>query len=460
MKGLLTYRFKYFVLITSISFLHMSCSLFDDDEPGIPAPASCSPEDYNQYVYDVMKRFYYWYDQVDPTNQIDPKDTIAYPTPQTLVEALRYSPLDRFSGISDASTFNQFYGEGKFLGYGLRFVTDEITENLMVAYPLTGSSAYTNGVQRGDRIVEINGYSANGLSGDDWKAAWGPDEAGATAELLVHPAGDPAQETTITLTKSLVTINTTQYSSVIDAGANNVGYLHFTNFLGSTAIEQLKSKFSEFTQNNINQLIVDLRYNGGGSVTTARLLGSLIGGEKTADSLFTKLIFNNKPDGYAGYSESFNFLSEVSNSLNLNRVVFITTSDSCSASELLMNSFIPTTEMEVVVIGSTSCGKPVGFKPQSHCGKSLSFVNFEIKNAANQGGYFDGISAGYSGLGAFCDAEDDITSPLGDSNESSVASALSYIENGQCSAIKRKSGMRLKSGSGSNSQYSIMENIY
>ena len=459
MKGHTTTLLKYLVLITSITLSQTSCSLFDDDEPGIPAPASCSPEDYNQYVYDVMKRFYYWYDEVDPTNQIDPKDTIAYPTPHDLVKALRYEPFDRFSGVSNATTHNQFIGEGVFLGTGLRLLTDEITGDLMIAYSFTGSSAYDNGIRRGDRIVEVNGYAANDLTGDDWIAAWGPSEVGVQVDLLVHHAGDPTQEETIQVTKSLVSINTTQYSTVIDAGANKVGYLHFTNFL-STAVEHLETQFSTFKQNNINELIVDLRYNGGGSIKTARTLGSLIGGEKTAGSLFTKLIFNNKPNGYDGYSERFNFLSEISNSLNLNRVVFITTGDSCSASELLINSFIPATDIEVVVIGSTTCGKPVGFKPQIHCGKALSFVNFEIKNAANQGGYFDGISAGYSGLGAFCDAEDDITSPLGDSNELSVASALSYIDSGQCSVNKNKSGMRLKSGNGSGNQYSIIESMY
>jgi len=460
MKGNATNPFKYLVLITGIILSQSSCSLFGDDEPGIPSPASCSPEDYNQYVYDVMKRFYYWYDEVDPTNQIDPKDTIAYPTPHDLVKALRYEPFDRFSGVGDATTHNQFFGEGVFLGTGLRLLTDEITGDLMIAYSFTGSSAYDNGIRRGDRIVEINGYAANGLSGDDWIAAWGPSETGVQVDLLVHRAGDPTQEEIITVTKSLVSINTTQYSTVIDTGSKKVGYLHFTNFLSSTAVEHLESKFSDFTQNNINELIVDLRYNGGGSVKTARFLGSLIGGEKTANGLFTKLIFNNKSDGYNGYTESFNFLSEVSNSLNLSRVVFITTGASCSASELLINSFIPTTDIDVVVIGKTTCGKPVGFKPQTHCGNALSFVNFEIKNAANQGGYFDGIGAGYSGLGAFCDAEDDITSPLGDINESSVASALSYIGNGQCAVNKNKSGMRLKSRNGSSNQYSIMENMY
>jgi len=460
MKGYLPTAFKHFVLITGLILSQTSCSLFDDDEPGIPSPASCSPEDYNQYVYDVMKRFYYWYDEVDPGNQIDPQDTIAYPNPQTLVEALRYTPLDRFSGIGDATSFNQFFGEGVFLGVGLRLLTDDITGDLMVAYAFTGSSAHDNGIRRGDKIVEINGYTANSISGDDWIAAWGAREVGVQADLLIHPDGDPAQETTITVTKSLVTINTTQYSTLIDTGTNKVGYLHFTNFLNSSAVTSLEAQFSAFKQNNINELIVDLRYNGGGSVKTAQFLGSLIGGEKTANSLFTKLVFNNKPNGYDGYKESFNFLSEISNSLNLNRVVFITTGASCSASELLINAFIPSPDIEVVVIGKTTCGKPVGFKPQLHCGNAFSFVNFEIKNAANQGGYFDGIGASYSGLGAFCDAEDDITSPLGHIEESSVASALSYIDNGQCSISRSKSGMRLKSRSEPSNQYSIMEGMF
>lgn len=433
------------------------CSLFDDDEPSYPSPASCSTEDYNQYVYDVMKRFYYWYNQVDPGNQINPKDTVAYPDPQSLIDALKYSPLDRFSGVTNAASFNQLFDEGEFIGVGLRFKTDEITGNLMVTSAITGSPAAVAGISRGDRLVTINSYAANGLSGDDWTAAWGPREVGYEVTIeFERPNGSPQ---TVIINKAVVSINTTQSSTVINTPNGNIGYLHFTNFLNSTAIAQLDNQFDHFTSNSVNELIVDLRYNGGGAVKTARYLGSLIGGSKTADTRFTQMIYNNKSNGYDGYKVTLNF-SEISNSLNLNRVFFITSGGSCSASELLINSLVPDNGIDVVVVGSSTCGKPVGSHVQTECGKSLAVINFEILNADKQGQYFDGISAGYSGLTAFCEADDDINNPLGDTNESSLAATMDYINNGQCS-VTTKTGMKLKSLTANReSSFSVIEELY
>lgn len=437
-----TQKIKYLLISTFSLLMITGCGLFDDDHPNIAGPVSCSAEDYNQYVYNTMKRYYYWYNEVDPFNQIDPLDTIAYPTPQSLIDVLKYSTLDRFSGISNASTRQQFFGEGIFLGVGLRLLTDEDTTNVMVAYTLTGSDAQEQGIVRGDRIVEINGYAANGLMGEDWSNAWGASEEGNQVVLSVEKQdGTPLQKT---VTKSLITINSTQNSTVIDTGLKKIAYLHFTNFLGPTGINDLNSTFENFINNNVKELIVDLRYNGGGSVATARHLGSLIGGERTTNSLFAKLIFNNKNDGYNGLSES-HFFNSQTNALNLSRVIFITTGSSCSASELVINSLIPNSNIDVVVVGSTSCGKPVGSVLQTHCDKSLAVINFEIKNEENQGQYFEGIHAGYNGLTAFCDAADDVSSPLGDTNESSVSSALYYINNDHCNLQKAQSEKTLKS---------------
>lgn len=446
-------KIKY-ILVSILALLLISgCSLFDDDHPNITGPVSCSAEDYNQYVYNTMKRYYYWYDEVDPFNQIDPQDTIAYPTPQSLIDVLKYSTLDRFSGVSNATTYEQFYGDGIFLGTGLRLLTDETTDNVIVAYSFVNSDANTQGIVRGDRLVEINGYAANGLTGVDWENAWGTREVGNEVLLLIEKQN--GTQTPVTVTKSLITINSTQNSTVIDTGLKKIAYLHFTNFLGPTGINDLNSTFENFINNNVEELIVDLRYNGGGSVATARHLGSLIGGQNTSSSLFAKLIFNDKRDGYNSLTESHFFYSQY-NALNLSRVIFITTDSSCSASELVINSLIPNPNIDVVVVGSTSCGKPVGSVLQTHCDKSLAVINFEIKNEDNQGQYFDGISAGYNGLTAFCDATDDVSLPLGNTNESSVSSALDYINNNQCNVQKTRSTTKFKPLN----QFTDLNNLY
>lgn len=450
-------RFLWAILMPIVL---QGCDLFGNHSPEFPAPASCSDADYNQYVYDVMKRFYFWYDKVDPANSIEPSDTITYPTPNDLLSALRYNPPDHFSSIGDATSFNQFYGEGQFLGVGLRLLTDTVSGDLMVAYAFDNSPAATAGIQRGDQIIEINDFIANGLTGQDWDTAWGADEAGVNVKLRIRHSD--STEEIVNIQKAIVTINTTQHSTVINTGSHKVGYLHFTNFLNLKSIAELSSQFSNFQSNQVNELIVDLRYNGGGSVQTAQYLGSLIGGSNTEGSIFTRLVFNNKSNGYDGHKETYWFQS-AAEALNLNRVFFITSNASCSASELVINSLLPFQTIDVIVIGSTTCGKPAGSKPDSQCGKVFAPISFEIRNAANNGGYYNGIGPGYSGLTDFCEAVDNINLPLADSSENSVASALDYIQNGQCNSSfnTKQNKYRKPSTEQRNTQaYSVTEGLY
>lgn len=457
----MTITFKKLIIVSGFLLFITGCELFnDDDSPHIPGPASCSDESYNQYIYDTMKQFYYWYDQVDPTNQINPRDTIAYPTPQSLIDKLKNAQLDRFSGVSDAASFSQFYGDGIFLGVGLRLIRDELTNDLLVSYAHDDGSAYAAGIRRGDKLITINNYAAKNLTGEDWTIAWGENAVGNLVALQgERPDGTPID---VTIEKSLVNINTTQYSTTFDSAGKKIGYLHFTNFLGNTAVANLNNKFLTFKNNNIAELIVDLRYNGGGKVSTANHLASLIGGSKTVGSIFTRLLFNDNPGGYNGYQETINFntpTDQTNHLTDLNRVFFITTGSSCSASELVINSLIPNTNIDVIIVGSTTCGKPMGSQPQSHCNKSLSAINFVLQNSDNQGDYFNGIDSGYNGLTAFCDASDDIYTPLGNSSESSIAEAISYINTGICTnTLKAKPVSRFKPVAKSKDQTDVLLN--
>jgi hypothetical protein len=169
------------------------------------------------------------------------------------------------------------------------------------------------------------------------------------------------------------------------------------------------------------ELVLDLRYNGGGLVDVAVHLASLIGGSRTAGQVLLNYIHNDKIGPILNKSVNFETLDQA---LNLQRLVVITTRASASASELTINSL--RAYMPVTIIGDTTYGKPVGQYGLKFCDKVLFPVSFSIKNANLQGDFFDGLPAD-------CVSGDDYTHQLGDTAEASFAEALTFIRTGACS---------------------------
>ena len=382
--------------------------------PVTQPPADCTITSQNQYVFDLMNDFYYWYDEVP---SVDPS---TYTSPEELLEALKYSTLDRFSGISDQQSYSLFLGQGKFIGIGLRLILDN-NNRLFVALTYSGSPAANAGIVRGTEIIAINGYLVSTLlSGIDFDNAWGDTSLGTSATLDIILPGSNTTTTAI-LVREVVTIDSTQrVDTFTDNNGTKFGYLLFTNFFaGSTSTTPLNQAFSFFQSENIDQLILDLRYNGGGSVQTATHLGGLIGGMITENQIFTSLLYS---DRYSHFNSNTIFQRK-DESLSLNKIYIITTPATCSASEMLINSLSP--HIEVVTIGNTTCGKPVGFNPQNFCDKTISAVNFEFRNSLNLGEF-------YSGLSATCTTTDNLLQPLGTAQENAVSIASYYQQNNQC----------------------------
>ncbi|MGH8370618.1 MAG: S41 family peptidase, partial [Gammaproteobacteria bacterium] len=169
----------------------------------------------------------------------------------------------------------------------------------------------------------------------------------------------------------------------------------------------------------VDELVIDERYNGGGLLSVAQHLGSLIASSGDVGQTFAKLSFN---DRHSDQDQTYKFDQE-SNALGLSRIVFITTSATASASELIINALAP--YVDVVTIGSTTFGKPVGENGFDICKDVLYPMTFKMTNAAGYGDYFDGFAP-------TCPAVDDLDHPLGESDESSLATALYYIANGNC----------------------------
>jgi C-terminal processing protease CtpA/Prc len=198
-----------------------------------------------------------------------------------------------------------------------------------------------------------------------------------------------------------------------------VGYFLFRNFV-EPAVAELDAEFAAFKLAGVRELVVDLRYNSGGLLSVAQVLSNLIGGEVTQGQIQYTLEYN--PDN-SFRNQRVTFLDRVQ-SLDLTRVFFIVTGSSASASELVINALRP--YLDVVLIGETTFGKPVGQLGYTFCQKTLRPVSFSLVNADGVGDYFDGIAP-------TCAAGDDLDRPFGDPGEASLSEALSYLETGGCS---------------------------
>ena len=229
---------------------------------------------------------------------------------------------------------------------------------------------------------------------------------------------DDAEET-IAVDQGLVTIDPLPQWRLIDLpGGTTVGYFELVTFIG-TAEPAFADVFTAFQQANVTDVIIDLRYNGGGLVSTTELLGDLFGGFVAEGEVFSKTLFNGNNTASNRIALFRRFLE----SINLSRLVVITTDRTASASELITNSMQP--HVDVSVVGSVSRGKPVGQLGIEFCEKILRPTAFETVNANDEGGYFDGLPVD-------CPAVDDVLVPIGDDADQNIATALHLLENGAC----------------------------
>lgn len=388
-------------------------------------PANCSITSQNLWVRDQLNVYYYWYQHL-PSN-VNPA---SFNSPEEYLDRVRYRPIDNaYSYITSAAANDAFFSESQFIGFG--FGQQTTTTEIRVLQVYDASPALEAGLSRGDRIMHVNGQSVesmvlNGTIG----SAFGATEVGVAAEIrFVKPTGE---ERSARMVKRLVTIPTVSLTHVVDVDGRKVGYLFFRNFVRPST-SALNEAFAALKAAGATELVLDLRYNGGGLVDVAVQLASLIGGTRTSGQVMINWEHNDRIGPIANRVTRFNETPE--QTLNLQRLVVITTRASASASELIINSLRP--YMPVDVIGDTTYGKPVGQYSLNFCEKVLVPVAFSLKNVNHEGDFFDGIAP-------TCTAPDDITHQLGDPAEASYAEALTFLRTGACSPRAEGESRRLR----------------
>jgi carboxyl-terminal processing protease len=219
--------------------------------------------------------------------------------------------------------------------------------------------------------------------------------------------------------RGLVTIDPLPQWRVIDrADGTSVGYLELATFI-STAEAKFDPVFAAFAAASVTDVIIDLRYNGGGLVSTTELLGDYLGGSTANNLVFSKTLFNSNN----AVANRTRFFQQLVNSTSTSRLVVVASDRTASASELITNSMKP--HVEVSVVGGTTFGKPVGQLGIPFCEKILRPTAFESVNANDEGGYYDGIPVD-------CPAADDLSVPIGDDLDPNLVVALAFLENGAC----------------------------
>ena len=370
--------------------------------------SACSVDEQNSYVYNYMKDNYLWYKEMKEV------DYTKYGSVYDLFADLKV-PQDRWSFIVDKQVFDDYFSGKGYIGFGFKF--SKISGKYYLQLVFDNSPAKEAGLQRGDELVSVNGKNLANLGKEDIVNLFGERKLGVERDFVLKRGSNSYSRT---LKKREITVKSVMQKSIIDVDGKRVGYLLFDKFI-ETSFNELDSAFAYFKDEGVDTLIIDLRYNGGGLVSVAEHFASLIKAEEDSSLLF-KLQFNDKN---RDKDMSYHFKANSYSLSGISRVYFLTTSSSCSASEALINGLKP--YMDVKIIGSKTCGKPVGMVGGEFCNKYIVPIEFQILNSQNVGGYFNGISP-------TCQVTDDITHNLGDSNEAMLKEAIYYINNGSCSS--------------------------
>lgn len=414
--------------------------------------------DENNWLRSWTNELYLWYSEVPDIDPGTYSSTASYfQVMKTTATTSTGRPKDRFHFTYPTSTWEQMSQAGVDIGYG-------VTWDLAVSVPprqayagfvWTGYSAQAAGVVRGAQILAIDGVDM--VNADDQASVntlnqgLSPTTVGETHTFSLL---DPGASTphTVTLQAAAVTEAPVPVVTSLSTTSGPVGYILFNDHI-ATAEAALINGIQQLKTAGVTDLVLDIRYNGGGYLDIASELAYMIAGPvPTAGQPFDQIAFNSKysstnpvtgqaltPTPFHNVSQGFSSSPASGTTLPylaLPRVFVLTGPGTCSASEAVING-LKGVNVQVIQIGSTTCGKPYGFYPQDNCGTTYFSIEFQGENAQGFGNYPDGFSPQNSSTLTSavlpgCSVADDFTHQLGDPAEGRLAAALGYRTAGAC----------------------------
>jgi len=385
---------------------------------------------------------------------------------------------DQFHFYRDTESYNQQVSSGSSIGYGVNvaILSSIPPRRIVVTSVEPNSPADIANIERGDEIITVDG--ADLIYGNDintLNAGLIPGSANEVHQFQLKSVGTGSLKS-VNLRSASIEAEPVHNTTVLTecSTGDKIGYLTFNTFGTYTAEAALENAFQFLSNNNVTDLVLDLRYNGGGFLAISSQLAYMIAGSNSVGQTYYQTEYNDKyinsdPSGnailpYPFYNRGLGLTTpagKVLPTLNLNRVYVLTSNDTCSASEAVING-LQGIGVEVIQIGGKTCGKPYGFVGTDNCGTTYFTVTFQGVNSQGFGDYPDGfypsnsVNANGSVSVKGCEVADDYSTALGNPNEGMLSAALEYRSSGTCPALPTVSSSQRSLSKTRNSENDLM----
>jgi carboxyl-terminal processing protease len=413
-------------------------------------------------VYQYAKEEYLWYDAIpstfNPQSYTGSNDLSALQSEVDAISQLKINPStgkayeynpdypgeSKYSYIDAGQAATTIGGTGGDFGFNMFYTAKD---DLRIRYVYKDGPADQKGLVRGYKVTAVEDQPVTLTTGNSSDPVLMRVSQAYTSNAIKLTLQKPDNSTfTTTVTRGTYTINPVfKYTTTTTASGKKVGYFAFGSFTTKeNAQAKIDQAFSSFAASGINELVVDLRYNGGGAIETSEYLANIIApASKTGSKMFTetynqrmqnddipflKKKYQVDPGYFSPTNEKNTFNFAKVGSLNISRVFFLVSDYTASASELLINNLKPV--MDVQIIGLTTYGKPVGFFALPVGPYDLYLAMFESRNSAGQADFYQGMVPGSAGFPGKALTSDDVSKDFGDPSEAFFATALNYIEKG------------------------------
>lgn len=399
-----------------------------------PTSAQCSLSSRQSWTLAQLQEWYLFPTLLDETvnaaNFNDLQDYI-----DALVAPARAQSRDRFfTYITSIEEENAFFEQGASAGFGIRLGYDTAARRVFVIEAFEGAPALGQNMDRGAELLAIGTSEATLQTVNSLMAnggpfavvqALGPDTAGTTRVIRFRDASGIERTNSFTKTEFALDPVSDRYGfKIINDGGRQVGYINLRTFI-DTAAPDLRAAYDSFRAAGVTELVIDLRYNGGGLISIAELMGDLMGRDLDGQ-IFDRITYRASKSQF----NSAYLFDPTPQSIQPTRIAFIATGGTASASEMIINGmqpYLPDTDM--ALIGENTFGKPVGqiALDQAACDDRLRVVAIAVENADGNAEYFTGLA---NTVPNTCRAQDDITAQLGDPAEGMLSVALDFLEGG------------------------------